>query len=353
MKILYFGFDFSVLGGLQIHNKTFFDVIHNSGNPTALVELKKSSFWGKLSFIGRALAKVITFRPDIIIVGHVNFSPFCLLIKKFFGIRYAVTVHGIDVWEIKSKMKIEGLKGAASIISVSHYTEERMVKEIPELRDKVVVIAPTVDSERFTIAEKSAALIASHNLAGKKIVLTVARLSKEEGYKGYDKVIRAFPKILAAVPNAHYVIVGNGSDRERMEELVNNLKLEHSVTFAGRVTDEVLPDYYNLADVFAMPSKGEGFGIVFIEAAACGIPVIAGNQDGSVDAALNGELGLLINPDSIEEIEQAIIEVLRGTARADFYNKNALREKTVMAFGIQSFKGKIADLITQLESAKN
>lgn len=350
MKILYLCFDFSVLGGLQAHNKAFFDALQASGNPVKLVTLRKSSPLGKFSFIIRVMGSLLTSRPELIITGHVNFSPLCVVAKKFFKTKYVVIAHGIDVWGLKSASKLNALRNADAIVSVSHYTSNRVRAEIEGVRGKLVVIPNTVDTERFTIRKKSETLLTAHALQGKKIILTVARLSTEEGYKGYDKIIDALPAILKEIPNAHYLIVGDGSDRKRMEAFMRERNLGAHVTFAGRVSDELLPDYYNLADVFAMPSKGEGFGIVFIEAAACGIPIIAGNQDGSVDATLNGELGLLINPDSIEEIENAIIKVLNGGAKANFYDKEALREKAIAAFGADSFKKKIIELIGQLAS---
>ena len=107
----------------------------------------------------------------------------------------------------------------------------------------------------------------------------------------------------------------------------------------GFVPDSQLADYYNLCDVFAMPSKGEGFGIVFIEALACGKPVLAGNKDGSVDALANGELGALVNPDDLNEIANTLIQILQGIyPNPIMYKPEILRQKTIEYFGFDKFK---------------
>src|SRR5205085_8790504 len=107
-----------------------------------------------------------------------------------------------------------------------------------------------------------------------------------------------------------YILAGRGPDRGRIEALIRELELEECVILPGHIPEHELAGLYNLCDVFAMPSKGEGFGIVFLEALGCGKPVLAGNKDGSVDAVLDGELGALVDPDDIAQIEQTLIEIL-------------------------------------------
>src|SRR5262249_26054671 len=145
------------------------------------------------------------------------------------------------------------------------------------------------------------------------VILTVARLAEPERYKGYDRVLAALPAVRAAVPNVHYILVGRGPDSKRIRRLIHELKLEESVTMTGFVRDHELCDHYNLCDVFAMPSKGEGFGIVYLEALACGRPVLAGNKDASAEPLLNGELGVLVDPDNVEEIASALKQILQRT----------------------------------------
>src|SRR5205814_269912 len=126
-------------------------------------------------------------------------------------------------------------------------------------------------------------------------------------------------------------LAGSGPDRERIEALIRELNLEENVTLAGRVADNELPGFYQLCDVFAMPSKGEGFGIVFLEAMACGKPVIAGNKDGSVDAVLNGRLGVLVDPDNVVQIAEALIAILarKGAEPKEKGEKLEIRDRSL------------------------
>ena len=116
---------------------------------------------------------------------------------------------------------------------------------------------------------------------------------------------------------------------------------------AGFIPDEELCDYYNLCDVFAMPSKGEGFGIVYLEALACGKPTIGGNQDGAIDALCNGELGVLVDPDNIEQIAQAIVDILQGKHPLPIlYQPDLLRQKVIEIYGFDKFKERLALILS-------
>src|SRR5213079_241912 len=155
---------------------------------------------------------------------------------------------------------------------------------------------------------------------------------------GYDQMIRALPRILSEAPDARYLLVGTGPDRGRIERLVAGLGVRNAIVFAGFVPDEELSEHYNLCDVFAMPSKAEGFGIVFLEALACGKPVIAGNKDGSADAVMNGKLGVLVDPDSVAEIGEALILVLTKRHPLGILQKpERLRAEVIAAYGYPRF----------------
>ena len=145
----------------------------------------------------------------------------------------------------------------------------------------------------------------------------MGRLSVHERYKGQDRVIGVLADLERSVGPLRYIIAGSGDDRPRLEQLAREHNVSHLVTFAGFVPDEEIQDHYRLADVFVMPSTGEGFGIVFLEAMACGCPVIAGNRDGSVDALAHGELGRLIDPHSPGELLQALVATLGEGRRHD------------------------------------
>jgi phosphatidyl-myo-inositol dimannoside synthase len=293
------------------------------------------------------LQGVVFQRPSLIICGLVNFSPVALLIYKSLGIPYWIFAYGIDVWDVKDPLKIQALRGAEKIISIGEYTRNRLIQEQHISIDKIPLLPVTFDASRFAIGHKPDYLLARYNLKPEQpIILTVTRLSSEDRYKGYDKIIQALPQILAQLPNAHYLLVGKGDDRPRIEKMIADLQLQDYVTLAGFIPDEEICDHYNLCDVFAMPSKGEGFGIVYLEALACGKPTLGGNQDGAIDALCQGELGILVNPDDINEIAQALIQILQKTYDHPLlYHPQALRERAIEIFGFERFQETLLKLL--------
>jgi phosphatidylinositol alpha-1,6-mannosyltransferase len=167
------------------------------------------------------------------------------------------------------------------------------------------------DPERFRPLDASS-LRNALALTDTSVVLTVSRLVPR---KGIDTVLRALPEVLDAVPSLTYLVVGTGPDRERLERLATNLGIRPHVHFTGHVPFDDLPRYYNAADVFAMPSREaspdvEGFGLVFLEAGACGIPVIGARTGGIPDAIQDGETGLLVPPSSPEALANALTRLL-------------------------------------------
>lgn len=292
------------------------------------------------NFATQALWWAMREKPSLIITSHLHFSPLARYLKRWFQIPYWTIAHGIDAWGVKSRSICDALQEADLVLSVSNYTQDRLLKEQQLDRRRVGILPNTLDPRNFVIRPKPSHLLMRYGLRSEQpLLLTVARLDSHERYKGYDTVIRALPKIRETLPDVHYLLVGKGKDSTRVAELIRTLNLERNVTLVGYVPDEELCDYYNLCDVFTMPSKKEGFGIVFLEALACGKPVLAGNQDGSVDALCYGKLGVLIDPDQTEEIARILTQMLRREyPHPLIYNPQALRQGVINAYGFDHFK---------------
>src|SRR5204862_4619866 len=144
-------------------------------------------------------------------------------------------------------------------------------------------------------------------------------------------------------------LCGRGAERARIGALIRGLDVTANVTLAGYVADHELRSHYNLCDVFAMPSKGEGFGIVFLEALACAKPVLAGNKDGSVDAVLNGELGALVDPDSVSEIATELQNIINRSQQSGGSEANKQRRARVIeAYGYDRFRAKLEAVLAPL-----
>lgn len=298
-------------------------------------------------FTFNLIKTAIISRPKFILCGHINFAPVALLIRWLTGIPYGVIVYGVDAWEIQNQWQIKALHAAEIVISISMYTRDRLINEQNIHADKIKILPVTFDEKRFKPSPKPKYLLERYGLrSNQPIILTVTRLSSGDGYKGYDKIIQALPKIKSQVPDIHYILAGKGDDRPRIQQLIAQLNLQDSVTLAGFIPDRELCDFYNLCDVFAMPSRGEGFGIVYLEALACGKPTLGGNQDGAIDALCQGELGALVDPLDVDAIAQTLIQILQGIyPNPLIYQPDALRQKAINTFGSEQFKQTLTKLM--------
>ena len=191
--------------------------------------------------------------------------------------------------------------------------------------DRITLISNGVDLARFAPREPRPELAARYGLAGRPVLLTVGRLHER---KGMDRVVDALPAIRAAVPGLRYLMVGDGPYRASLERRAAERGVADAVVFAGAVGDSELVDHYALADVFVMANRempdgdNEGFGLVFLEANACGVPVVAGDAGGSVDAVTPGLNGLVVDGRDPDAIARAVVRLftdagLRAQLTAD------------------------------------
>ena len=296
-------------------------------------------------FASECLSRAWRERPRLIVSTHLNFGPVAQIVREFTGVPYVLVAHGIDAWRLNSRARQRALRKGDLVLAVSRYTRDCLVQKIGLDSQRVQILPNTFLPERFAIGPKSPRLLRKYGLTAQTpLILTVCRLAGAERYKGYDQMIRALPQILSKIPDARYLLAGTGPDRPRIERLVADLNLRDYVVFAGFVPDEELSEHYNLCDLFAMPSKAEGFGIVYLEALACGKPVLAGNKDGSRDALNDGELGLLVDPDDTGQIASEIIRVLRRQhPHPNLFRPELLRQRVTELFGFGRFKRDVAD----------
>jgi glycosyltransferase involved in cell wall biosynthesis len=181
---------------------------------------------------------------------------------------------------------------------------------------KAYILPNCVDLARFRSNSADPDLIKRYGLAGKKVLLTVGRLASGERYKGFDEVFELIPDLSKSC-DVKYIIVGDGDDRERLQVRAERLNITDRVVFAGRIAESEKVAHYNVADVFVMPSSGEGFGIVLIEAAACGLSVIGSCEGGSREALLDGALGTLVAPHDHAELLAAVTQALAVPSRSE------------------------------------
>ncbi len=296
------------------------------------------------AFTGAIMSRGLREKPDAILSTHVHFMPVASFLKGLQGVPFVAVAHGIEVWNLTGRLVPRALRAADRVLAVSRFTRERLLQGMGLAPERVGLLPNTFDEDQFTPGEKPRYLLRRFGLRQEQpVILTIARLAGEERYKGYEQILRALPAVRTVLPEVRYILGGRGPDRARIEALVTKLGLNECVTLAGYVPDHELRDFYRLCDVFAMPSKGEGFGIVFLEAMGCGRPVIAGNKDGSVDALLDGAAGVLIDPDSTPQLEAALVQTLSGThPLAILRDPAGLRQAAIAAYGRAQFTSALA-----------
>lgn len=303
----------------------------------------------KYAFALQLMVRAITRKPSLVICTHLNFAPIAWMVRRLLGVPYVVVAHGIDVHPHLSAFRRKALLQADAVWAVSRWTRDRIL-QLGAPESPIQLVGNTVDADRF-VADSGHGVAPNaplHLAANEKILLTVARLDPGEQYKGYDTVLRAMPRLQALVGPVRYLIVGTGADRARVEALAIELGVGDNVTFCGFVADADLPAYYRLADLFVMPSRGEGFGIVFLEAMASGTPVLGGNQDGTVDALSDGALGALVDPEDPEALADELHRLLQGMGPPAWFEPNTLRDACLSHHGRAAFAARIANALPKL-----
>jgi glycosyltransferase involved in cell wall biosynthesis len=232
--------------------------------------------------------------------------------------------------------KVDGL------VSVSEVTKGRFLQWAGTSGGKVFILPNAVDLKRFGPGPKNAALQDRYGLRGRRVLLTVARLSaQEQRYKGIDQVIEVLPELAKQIPNLTYLLAGDGSDRVRLELKAVACGVRDRVVFAGRIPEDEKADHYRLADAFVMAGWCEGFGIVYLEALACGVPVVGSKVDGSRETLRDGALGVLVDPTDNEEILQGILKALHHPRQVP---------PGLDYFSIQNFEQRSHDIVNALRA---
>jgi phosphatidyl-myo-inositol dimannoside synthase len=293
---------------------------------------------------GKAFVRslLVTQPAQLVICAHINLLLPAWLIANAWRTQLALITHGIDAWQPTPSWTTNLLAVRIDhLLAVSRFTADRFRSWAPVAEERVFVIPNSVDLNIFTPGPKSDHLLSRYGLRSNQVLMTMGRLAAAEKYKGFDEVLELMPRLLAEFPDVKYLIVGDGPDKARLEQKARDIGVAKEVIFAGKIDEREKTQHFRLADIYVMPSSGEGFGIVLIEAAACGIPIIGSKADGSREALLQGELGKLIDPGQPEEIYGAI--------RAIFRSKPAVtRHAKVACFGVESFDNNVKKWISHV-----
>lgn len=277
--------------------------LYTAGNLREQVGCKRD----KLRFLLQAVR--LGRRNDKLVCGHLHLLPVARLAGWFNPrLEYYLVAHGIDVWRPYGPAERWALRGARRILCVSEYTRRQILRFCPDLNPADLVVVPnTLDPllAPATVAPAAAAVRGS----GPRI-LTVGRLASTDTYKGYDTLIEALPLVRRVHPDATLRIVGGGDDEPRLRRLAQQQGVTDAVTFTGRIDDAALRAEYAACDLFALPSRKEGFGLVFLEAMIHGKPCL-GARAGAVPEVITEPVGALADYGNIPEIAAAVTDLVQ------------------------------------------
>lgn len=286
---------------------------------------------GKKSRFIRAAFK-LSRHCDRIICGHVGQLPVALAAKTLNPrLRYHLVAHGIEVWRKFKLPERLALRGAARIFCVSDYTRRELLKYCPLPDGRAVVLHNALDPF-FEIAP-------GDPRPERPVILTVARLSAAERYKGVDHLIRAMTVVRAARPDAILRVIGRGDDLHRLQRLRRELGLDGAVEFLGFVDDRRMKAELKSCSLFALPSRCEGFGLVFLEAMACGRPCL-GARAGGVPEVITPETGVLVDFGNVSAIAAGCLEALHRS-----WAETAILDRA-RHFSYSQFKARFASLLS-------
>jgi len=291
-------------GGIAQYNRDFLGVLaENSVMPTITVLPRHAPDLpvlperieqapprpGWISYSTAALRAALLRRFDLVFCGHLFMAPLAALIARLHGAKLIVQTHGIEVSRRPSRSQRTALEAADLVLCVSRHTRSAVLSWAAIAPERVLVVPDTV-RDVFTPGDGSTERVALA-LEGRRVLLTVGRMDSRERYKGHDRVIAAIPSLVTKGHDICYVVVGEGADQIRLEAIARDAGVSERVRFLGHVELQRLVEIYRMADLFIMPSTGEGFGVAFLEAMASGTPALGLGVGGAKDALADGELG--------------------------------------------------------------
>jgi len=296
------------------------------------LEYRTDAVGGQASFLRAVGAEILRGEYEGVLCGHLHLLPVAWLAARQVGVPLLLVVHGIEARTPSDKWLANRLVPSVdAFVSVSDRTKRQLVEWSGVDPKKGTVIPNCIDRSKFGPGERPTYLEERYGLEGRTVIMTLGRLPVQEKRKGHNEVLEALPKLVAEVPDLTYLVCGDGPDRSRLEDKARALGVESRVVFAGYVPESEKADHYRVADAFVMPGRTEGFGIVYLEALACGVPVVASSADASQEAVRGGELGVVADPDDLNSVQSGILEAInepRGVPDGlEYFSVGRFRER--------------------------
>lgn len=287
----------------------------------------------KASFVAHATAACLTFRPDIVLSAHVNLSGLGRILSSVVGAKSILNIYGSEVWSGFRADSRWGLMRADHVIADCHFTARYVENAGLRASRSTSVVWDCVDLERFTPRAPRPEVLARYGIPAPETgfnLLTLGRMSTDAGHKGYERLFRVFERIAPLVPDLRVIFAGRGNLVEILRGRARDAGLADRVYLTGGVHEDDLADVYRSAHLFSLvsdrgPGRGEGIPLTPLEAAACGVPILVGNQDGSQEAVVGGENGVVLDPFDLVGHGDAIVSLVRDRERRSSMAAGAAR----------------------------
>ena len=337
------------VGGIADYNTRLVKALRSNGIEVELVERHPGGIPAKALFLWKILVAALRARPDFTLCTHLNFAPAGRLLQKTLRIPFGIVVYGVEIPNAQEPIFRKCLEDSSLVVYLFEHAIDRLEAWVPGIRSKAFSLLSAVDGERFRVLPKAQDLVEKMGIEGRKVLLTLCRMSKADGVnKGYRQVLEALPQVLRTVDDVTYILAGGGDDLEDVRDLVERLGISSAVILPGPLPAERVVDFYNLADLFVLPSKEEGFpAIVLLEALACGVPVMGGDQPGAEAALMNGELGWIVPQADVDQIAAGLVQALQSPPPA-WRNRELLREKALKLYGIDRYSREVSGLVDRI-----
>lgn len=289
------------------------------------VEFRTWSMGGVPRFVAAALVETLRLRPHLIHCAHINHAPIAAALGRMLGVPWSLSLYGSDSWQRTGRPLVDrAIAEADLLLPISTVTEERFRSAFPQVSAPYRLMPNALHSEMFGLRARNPQLVERYGTAGRKVVMTMARLGADHLPKGFQRMFAALPQIARRVPNLLYLICGDGSHRGLIERRCAELGLADRVRFTGYVAEAEKADHYRLADAFAMPSSGEGFGFVFTEAMACGVPVVATEAGGIAELVEDGVTGHLVPVGDVQAMADRTLQLFETPSAGEAARQRAV-----------------------------
>ena len=310
------------------------------------------SRWDKVTFSKRVIERQLFGECDFLFFDHLGLARVQSLIPSCLRRPYGVFLHSVEAWAPLSPTRLKALVQADIRVANSHYTAERVSAAHPEV-GKIDVCHLTLGLNMLHGGLRNVpATLSQRELLCRvqaRSVLVVGRMMKSERHKGHEQLIHAWPLVRKEVPDAQLVVVGQGDDVARLKGLARQVGIEESTLFMGHVDDHTLREIYQRVAVFAMPSRGEGFGIVYLEAMFHRLACIGSIHDAAREIIVDGETGFLVAQDQISDLANKLTQLLSDQDLRDRFGSNGfLRLKTTLSY--ERFQSSIEESLEKLSA---